>query len=738
MTGTPNMEALYQDARTALKAKDYDRASDLLRQILVIDENYKDASRLLAQVVRHKRRRWYNDPRLFAAMGIAAVILVVIWLAPRMRDIYAAPIPPANTETPNTSIPPTQTIAMTAVPTNMPTATLIPYVWKRIYIGQEFPRDTVTEIVSHPADKDVLYIGLQNSGVYKTLDGGRSWGPKHAGLANTQVNALVIDPENSDILYAGTEGGLYKTENGGELWKAVHDSGVNHFLLDPKNSRHLYFSGGGRVFESEDGGASWKSNSDSTNMDSSCALGMFVFALDPYDSKVLYADAYAGQPGCQQGLYKSIDNGKNWSLIKEISNSRAGAFLAAKKTDGKDLFYFSDLNDIWTSDDLGKSWNRQNIRCDILEIDPQDPSVIFCTFVPGPSFDIVTNGQRVKSLGLNGDAVSAISVDYVDGKRRIVAGIETKGVFISNDDGKSWFKGAGGIGAAYLGLKSNPHQSGQFFLSSAYGEADSACYLYRSEDSGALWKVILSGPKVSWCYPAIDSDNNLYAIRDFKLAVSKDSGNSWSFRPIPKPMVWQISANPFASGMIFALGHDSPFIQYSEDSGNTWHAIEAMNKKNFYPELFFAGPRGERVYADGSYSDDGGKKWMSCGGWLWSSKYPSVLAIDPTDENHLFLATNGQGIQENRNGCSGESWIPVTAGIDRPRYPNAMAFDPQNNKLIYAGSQDGAYVSFDGGRTWSQINDGLLGANVVYSIAVDKDDNVFATTPYGVFQLERK
>jgi photosystem II stability/assembly factor-like uncharacterized protein len=48
------------------------------------------------------------------------------------------------------------------------------------------------------------------------------------------------------------------------------------------------------------------------------------------------------------------------------------------------------------------------------------------------------------------------------------------------------------------------------------------------------------------------------------------------------------------------------------------------------------------------------------------------------------------------------------------------------------------YISFDGGKTWGQVNDGLLGATVVYSITVDKDSNVYAATPYGIFKLEGK
>jgi len=60
--------AIYRKAQSALKSRDYARASELLRQILVIDENYKDVSRLLAQMVKLKRRRWYSHPAFWARL----------------------------------------------------------------------------------------------------------------------------------------------------------------------------------------------------------------------------------------------------------------------------------------------------------------------------------------------------------------------------------------------------------------------------------------------------------------------------------------------------------------------------------------------------------------------------------------------------------------------------------------------------------------------------------------------
>jgi hypothetical protein len=71
-------------------------------------------------------------------------------------------------------------------------------------------------------------------------------------------------------------------------------------------------------------------------------------------------------------------------------------------------------------------------------------------------------------------------------------------------------------------------------------------------------------------------------------------------------------------------------------------------------------------------------------------------------------------------------------------FVNAIAVDPANPDTLYAGTDGGAYVSFDGGASWGDINEGLLGATVVYSIVIDPTGNIYAATPYGIFKLEAR
>ncbi len=111
------------------------------------------------------------------------------------------------------------------------------------------------------------------------------------------------------------------------------------------------------------------------------------------------------------------------------------------------------------------------------------------------------------------------------------------------------------------------------------------------------------------------------------------------------------------------------------------------------------------------------------------------MIVHPANADHIILATRGMGIFLSTDGC--QSWHQSNTGLGS-LFVNTLAIDPNNPDTIYTGTDGGAYISFDSGQTWNQINDGLLGATVVYSIVVDKDSNVYAATPYGIFKLESR
>ena len=106
--------------------------------------------------------------------------------------------------------------------------------------------------------------------------------------------------------------------------------------------------------------------------------------------------------------------------------------------------------------------------------------------------------------------------------------------------------------------------------------------------------------------------------------------------------------------------------------------------------------------------------------------------VDPRDGNHLLVAT-WDGIISTFDGC--RTWQYRNNGLYSLKV-NSISADPNNPDTIYAGTDNGAYVSFDSGDLWQPINDGLLGGLVIFSIVVDIDSDVYAATPLGLFQLE--
>ena len=743
------LEDLYAEALQAIRAKDHGRAAELLRPILIADENFKDTSQLLARVVRAKRRRWYNDARLWAALGIAALVGSGVWLSRWLPERAADPptLPPGPIAALPTAIPPTDPPA-TPLDTPVPAPTAIPLAWKRLYGGLEFARDTVTAIVLDPTDPDVLYVGTESAGVYKSIDGGDSWSPIHNGLLRARVDSLFMDPNDPQVIYVGVRnGGVYRTTNGGQHWKALN-LGITD--LDSDNPAMVDGSrtDGGEVYFSH--GFSFYRLAHQSWFNRGLSFITTHFAVHPDDGSRLFVIAAQYQDSLGQGpprLYRSEDSGMSMHSLGSppaFSSGEAGfswqdRLFYGVDAGGQERLYVLRPPFIHGSTDGGRNW-AATYRCYSAVVDPQGSLVAACD----GRLVRTSNGGRtwgsLSQLPLETQSVRAIAFSVTDPNVIFLGG--EGGLYASLDGGKTWEERNKGLGAGWLELTVHPSSPSAVFVQEGncfQGRRDEYP-LRRSTDGGGSWDLL----PVGGCGVEIGADGQtLYRAFPAEGAVyrSTDGGQTWVGWPLRRACNSPgITAHPSETGVAYVVGPWA--ICLTRDAGRSWDVMYA-------PEGTWGPLEGAKLYLSAlegrmysalsprgmlqSYSD--GVYWRECSPQVSSPPTEARLAVDPRDSDRLLLATLGRGVWISENGCA--SWQKGATGI-RGQFVNAVVIDPRQPSIVYAGTDNGAFVSFDGGETWAPINDGLLGALVVYSIAIDSQGNVYAATPYGIFRLEAR
>jgi len=152
---------------------------------------------------------------------------------------------------------------------------------------------------------------MQHAGAYKSLDGGLSWKPSSQGLESKRLSSLLIDPAIPHTLYAVTEGGIFKTVDGGERWRFLRDG--RGLLMNPQDSSILYAESQS-IYRTNDKGRTWQLVHDTSNWNA-CPKDINHWAIYPQNGKILVAASNWQKQECPSGLYLSSDGGETWKII---------------------------------------------------------------------------------------------------------------------------------------------------------------------------------------------------------------------------------------------------------------------------------------------------------------------------------------------------------------------------------------------------------------------------------------
>ena len=263
--------------------------------------------------------------------------------------------------------------------------------------------DQVRALAIDPKNSSILYAGT-NGGVFKSTDWGGQWSAVNSGLTNTKVWALAIDPSSPRTLYAGTEDGIFKSTDGGGHWSAVNNGLKNKLLyalaIDPSNPSTVYAGTGGGVFKTTDGGGHWNS----------CGLGYVInrLAIGSSNTSIIYAVTQSS------GIFKSTDGGDTWLPAFTGLACTLGYSLAIDPTNPSTIYAGWDFA-VMRSTDAGGRWVAILIAPYVLglAVDPSNPSTLYAGTWGLGVFKSTDGGAtwNFMNSGLTNRLVTALAID---------------------------------------------------------------------------------------------------------------------------------------------------------------------------------------------------------------------------------------------------------------------------------------------------------------------------------------
>ena len=579
-------------------------------------------------------------------------------------------------------------------------------------------------------------------GIYKSLDAGKTW--KAMGLEKTRhIHRVLIDPTNPDIVYAGAIGspwgehkerGVYKTIDGGKTWKQIlftnTKSGAADLIMDPKNPNKIiaamwehkrdpwFFKSGGTgsgLYITHDGGENWKQITEKEGFPKG-ELGRIGVAIAPNNPDVIYALVESKK----NALYKSEDGGFKWKKI----NDKPGI--------GNRPFYYSEIY-----------------------VDPQNENRLYTVFTyinvsqdGGKSFKELMPAYGVDN-GVHPDH-HAWYIHPTNGKFMLDG--NDGGLNITKDGGKSWrFIGNIPVAQFYHINVDNEFPYNVYGGMQDNGSWRGPAYVWKSQGiRNSYWQEISFGDGFD---VVPDKDDSRYGwTMSQQGSVSRydyKTGNNYSVKPTHKDASvklrfnWNsaINIDPFNNNTLY---FGSQFVHKSTDKGLTWNVISPDLSTNDPEKLKQAESGGLTMDATGAENhctvlviepsllqkdvlwaatDDGQVHITKNGGETWTNVAKNIKGLPENSWITQIKASNknkGEALlvandyrrfnytpYAYRTKNYGQSWERIIDENDVQSYALCIIEDPENENLLFLGTDDGLYISINAGDKWTKWTNGF-------------------------------
>jgi photosystem II stability/assembly factor-like uncharacterized protein len=658
--------------------------------------------------------------------------------------------------------------------------------WQPIFDDQ--PVQSIGALAVAPSDPNLVWAGTGEAfvrshisignGVYRSTDAGRTW--HHLGLVNTgRIARIVVHPTNPDIVYVAAMGhsygpqqerGLYRTMDGGKTWQRVlfvdPNTGASDIVIDPNNPRILYAgmwqleirtwgrqSGGpgGGIFVSRDGGTNWmRLTGRGLPRNPVGKIGLAIPRTNPNRIYALIETGDGvepkGSPADRGELWRSDDGGETWRVVsydRNLACRQPYYTRLAIATDNDNEAYFlcasfsKSLDGGATAEVMSAGQTPGGDNHDMW-IDPGNANRMAVANDGGVSIS-TTRGRSWLRVQLPIAQMYHVTVDNAipyfvygnkqDGPSYRGPSNSLSGATIARSE---WH----GVGGGESGWATPDPTDPNIVWSSASGSGSVGGIMTRMDlrtrhaQNVEIWPVSTIGHPAAdvkyrfvWTFPLTISphDNNRVYAGSQHVHVTNDGGKSWDV--ISPDLTLNDRSKQQISG---GLTPDNIGVEY----GNVIFSIaESPMQKN----LIWVGTNDGLVQLsrDGANWEKVTPTGMPAGG--------TVSHIEPSryDAATAFIAVDGH--QANfrdpalfRTTDFGKTWTLIVNGIPKSpmSYTHIIREDPVRRGLLYAGTENGLYVSFNNGDVWQPLQLNLPGAPV-YSMVIQRTFNDLVIATYG-------
>jgi photosystem II stability/assembly factor-like uncharacterized protein len=596
----------------------------------------------------------------------------------------------------------------------------------------------ISDIQYDPSNAQIIYVGTgdhvlggyshMGNGMYKSSDGGTTW--TNMGLSNVgTVSKIIIDPTNTQVIYAGTTGnvfisdnnrGMYKSTDAGVTWNQILflglNAGIGDMVINPQNTSTLYCTGRHRfrsntqsmlngpetkIFRTTNGGTSWDTLQTGLPSGEQCRIGLTISTTNPNTVYANYVDTSLNYAG----LYKTTNGGNTWSVINSSASTvNMGGFgwyfgeVELNPYNNNQLFILGV--DLGKSSNGGTSFSAAgNTHSDKHDL----------KFLSATSMLLATDGGLYKSTN------SGTSFQLLDNlpitqfyKVAFNPWMPTQYFGGAQDNGSNYGSANSGIDnwIKFYGADGFLPQFDSSDQSIFYAEWQNGNVM-ATTDGGSSWDYITSSltatDRTSWNTPYF---------------VSKHNSNELFIG------TYQVYHN--TSGPVDSWTPISPDL--TDGTNNVFHVITSLNQSQLNSQILYAGTSDARVW----YTNNLGGNWNLINSTL-PNRNVSCIKASPSITNSVFVSFSGYRNNDSLphiyySSNNGSTWASIEGNLPNFAINDIWIHPSLADSGVIVATDGGVYVTKNLGNSWARVG-GNMPIIPVYDIEFNPTtQRIFAGT----------